>query len=249
MTDPHDPEDGDAPITPEVVKPRGAASRKRRSGEPGGAPGDPADLGDLSGSGDGAAPAGAGAAEGGRPGTMVRLGAMILVALGLMQLFLGGQWALDPDAARCTSARLAIDAAADDDEEFNDVELPDGVDDVEDLECDQAIALASAIPDEEGEEPDGDFPGASQFRTQGIGIAVLGVAQGITGLLVLRTRKRLFRNIALGTAAAGIMLPVLGIVSLLALAFVVFALAFSRDAKAIWGGGGFLRPRPRAGAG
>ena len=43
----------------------------------------------------------------------------------------------------------------------------------------------------------------------------------------------------------GILLPVLGIISLLALAFVVFALAFSRDAKALWGGGSFLRPRPR----
>ena len=174
---------------------------------------------------------------------------MLLVALGLMQLFLGGQWALDPDAARCTSARLALDTANDDDEDFNDVTLPDDVDEIDDLDCDQAIELAGAIPADEGEEPDGEFEGASTFRTQGIGIAVIGLAQAVSGVLVLRTRKRLFRNIALGTAAAGILLPVLGIVSLIALAFVIFSLAFSRDAKAIWGGGSFLRPRPRPEAG
>jgi hypothetical protein len=174
---------------------------------------------------------------------MVRVGAMLLVALGLMQLFLAAQWAFDPDAARCTSARLAIDVANDDDEDFNDVELPDDVDETGDLDCDQAIALAGAIPADEDDQPDGEFTSASTFRTQGIGIGVLGIAQGASGILVLRTRKRLFRNIALGTAAVGILVPVLGIISLLALAFVVFALAFSRDAKAIWGGGSFLRPR------
>jgi hypothetical protein len=243
VTDQHDPDDVDGPITPEVVKGRGAAARKRRGGEP--TDGDAADLGDLSGAGDARGPDDAAPAGTGRPGTMVRIGCMVLVALGLMQVFLGGQWALDPDAARCTSARLAIDTANDDDEDFNDVTVPDDVDEVEDLDCDQAIELAGAIPDEEDEEADGEFTGASTFLTQGIGIAVIGLAQAVSGLLVLRTRKRLFRNIALGAAAAGILLPVLGIVSLLALAFAVFGLAFSRDAKAIWGGGSFLRPRPR----
>ena len=238
MTDQHEPDDVDGPITPEVVKGRGAAARKRRGGEP--TEGEAADLGDLSGGADDGAPA-----DGRRLGTWVRGGAMVLIALGLMQLFLGAQWALDPDAARCTSARLAIDTANDDDEDFNDVTLPDDVDEVEDLDCDQAIELAGAIPDDEDEEADGEFTGASTFRTQGIGITVIGLAQAVFGGLVLRTRKRIFRNIALGTAAAGILLPVLGIISLLALAFVVFALAFSRDAKALWGGGSFLRPRPR----
>jgi hypothetical protein len=242
VTDQHEPDDVDGPITPEVVKGRGAAARKRRGGEP--TDGDAADLGDLSRSaGDG--PDDGAPADGRRLGTWVRGGAMVLIALGLMQLFLGAQWALDPDAARCTSARLAIDTANDDDEDFNDVTLPDDVDEVEDLDCDQAIDLAGAIPDEEDEEADGEFTGASTFRTQGIGITVIGLAQAVFGGLVLRTRKRVFRNIALGTAAAGILLPVLGIISLLALAFVVFALAFSRDAKALWGGGSFLRPRPR----
>lgn len=244
MTDPHDP-DGDEPITPEVVRPRGAAARKRRGGDPAG--GEAADLGDLSGT-DSASAGGAGPA-GGRPGTMVRVGAMVLIALGLMQVIIGGQWTLDPDGARCTSARVAIDTANDDDEDFNDVELPDGVDGTDDLDCDDAIALAGAIPSDEDEEADGEFTEASTFRLQGAGILVIGIAQAVSAFLVLRTRSRLARNVALGAAAAGILLPVLGIISLLGLAFVVFGLAFSRDAKAIWGGGGFLRPRPRPEAG
>lgn len=243
MTDQHDDGASDEPITPEVVRPRGAAGRKRRGDETPLPPDEHPDGagGPLGATGDAVGP--------GRPGLMVRLGCMLLIALGLMQLFLSSQWALDPEGARCTQARFAIDAANDDDEDFNDVALPDDIDDVDDLPCDQAIVLAANIPDEEGEEPDGSFPSASQFRTQGIGITVLGLAQATTGLLVLRTRKRGFRIAALVTAALGIVLPVLGIISLAVLAFVVFALGFSRDAKAIWGGGGFLRPRPSPGAG
>ena len=238
MTDQHEPDgagDGDGPITPEVVRPRGAAGRKRKAGEPAdeGRPGGPVD--DLGGS----APS-----TGGRAGTMVRIAAMLLIALGLMQLFLAGQWVLDPEGARCTAARIAIDAANEDDEDFNDVALPDDVDEVGDLPCAEAIAAAGAIPDDEDDEPEGEFTAASTFRLQGLGIGVIGIAQGVAGFLVLRTQKRVARNVALGAAAAGILLPVLGVISLVALAFVVFALGFSKDAKAIWGGGSFMRPRP-----
>lgn len=252
MSDQHDDPAGDEPITPEVVRPRGAAARKRRRGD-----GDAdagahasaeagADAGADEAGGDGDATRGAPMA---RQAPMVRLGAMILVALGIMQLVLTSQWVIDPEGARCRSARLVVERANDDDEDFNDVELPDGVDDVDDLECDQAIELAGNVPADEDDEPDGEFAEASQFRLQGIGIGVLGLAQAVTGFLVLRTGNRLARNVALGTAAVGILLPVLGIVSLLALAFVVFALAFSKDAKATWGSGGFLRPRPPASGG
>lgn len=251
MTDQHDPDgtgdDADAadgPITPEVVRPRGAAARKRRGADPAG--GEPADLSDL----DPTAGRATGApAPGGRPGTMVRFAAMALVAMGLMQLFIGAQWALSPDSIRCSFARLAIDDANDDDEDFNDVPLPDDAEDAGDVACDEAITLAGAIPADEDDEPDGEFDAESVFRTQGIGMIVVGLAQVPAGFLVLRTLKRVVRNIALGTAAAGMLLPALGILTLAAMAFVVFGLAFSRDAKAIWGGGTFLRPRPSSGAG
>ena len=243
MTDQHDPDDVDGPITPEVVKGRGAAARKRRGGEP--TDGDAADLGDLSGSrrreGARRRRAGGNRAPGDHGPDRLHGAGGPRPHAGVPRRPVGPR----PRRRGCTSARLAIDTANDDDEDFNDVSLPDDVDEVDDLDCDQAIELAGAIPDEEDEEADGEFTGASTFRTQGIGIAVIGLAQAVSGLLVLRTRKRLFRNIALGAAAAGILLPVLGIVSLLALAFAVFGLAFSRDAKAIWGGGSFLRPRPR----
>jgi hypothetical protein len=225
--------DDEGPIKPEVVgSGRGAAARKRRpGGEPVPVPGDAA--GDVT---EDVPPR--------RGGTIFRMGCILLVALGVMELFIASQLVLDPDEARCSAARFRIDAANDDDEDFNDVDLPEGIDDVDDLECVDAIALAGDIPSDEDDEPDGTFPEASSFRTQGLVVGALGLAHGITGFLTLRTRRRAFRTTALIFAAAGILLPVLGIISLLLLAFVVFALAFSRDAKELFGGGsGFFRPR------
>lgn len=225
--------DDEGPITPEVVrKGRGAAARKRKVGDPVPVPDAPTADG----------PAGR------ATGTIFRMGCIMLVALGALELFVASQLVLDPDQARCSAARFRIDGANDDDEDFNDVDLPEGVDDVDDLPCGDAIELAGGIPADEDDEPDGTFPEASTFRTQGLFITGLGLAHGVAGFLTLRTRRRPFRTAALVSAALGILLPVLGLISLLLLAFVVFALAFSADAKAIFGSGpGFLRPRaPRA---
>jgi hypothetical protein len=81
---------------------------------------------------------------------------------------------------------------------------------------------------------------------QGIIVTVLGLGHGLSGFFTLRTRKRLARTIALVFIGVGLLFPVLGIISMLALAFVVFALVFSADARAIFGDrgrGGLLRPR------
>jgi hypothetical protein len=79
-------------------------------------------------------------------------------------------------------------------------------------------------------------------------LVVVGLAQVVTGMLLLRTLRRGHRTAALAAAAAGILLG-LGVLSLAAVAFVVFALVFSRDAKATWGAGSLMRPRPPAEAG
>jgi hypothetical protein len=174
---------------------------------------------------------------------------MLLIALGAMELFVASQFVLDPVEARCRAARFQVESALDDDEEFNDPDMPEGVDEADDLDCDDAIRLAGAIPEDEDDEPDGTFPDSGTFRTQGIIITTVGLGHAVTGFLTLRTRQRWARVAALVFAAVGLLFPVLGLISLVVLAFAVFALAFSADAKAIFGpGSGFFRPRvPRGG--
>jgi hypothetical protein len=230
----------EGPITPEVVR-RGASSRKRRPGQPG----------------DGPAPDDSPAPSPGRPGRgqasgkVFRTACILLIGIGVIEVFLGATRVSDPDAARCTSARFDIDAAIDDDEDFNDVVLPEGVEDADDddLDCDEAIALAGDIPADEDEAADGEFAAASTFRTQGIVLTGLGLAHGLAAFFTLRTRHRTARNLALVTAAAGIFLPILGVVSLIGMLFVVYGLAFSADAKALFprnpDAPSLFRPRPR----
>lgn len=233
------PED-EGPITPEVVR-RGASNRKRRVGPTDGPAPD-----------DGPAPR-----PGRRPareatGRIFRTACILLVGIGVIEVFLGATRVADPDAARCTAARFDLDAAIDDDDDFNDVDLPEGIDDPDDddLGCAEAIALAGDIPAEEDEPADGTFPAADTFRTQGIVLTSLGLAHALASFFTLRTRKRVVRNVALATAAAGIFLPILGIVSLLVMVFVVYALAFSADAKVLFprdpGVPSLFRPRPPA---
>lgn len=234
-TTPGDAAGDDGPITPEVVR-RGASSRKRRVG-PGA---------------DGPAPIPPRGVRGQATGRIFRMGCIFLVGLGVMEVFIGATRAADPDAARCQAARFDIDAANDDDEDFNDVDLPEGIDDAEDddLECNEAISLAGDIPPEEDEAADGSFTAASTFRTQGLVLAGLGLAHALAAFFTLRTRARPVRNVALVTAAAGIFLPILGIISLAGMIFVVFALAFSADAKALFppdpSRPSLFRPRPPA---
>jgi hypothetical protein len=241
MTTDDDTPGDEGPITPEVVR-RGASSRKRRVGQPD----------------DGPAPDDSPSPVPGRPvrgqatGRMFRTACLLLIGIGVIEVFLGATRVTDPEAARCTSARFDIDAANDDDEDFNDVDLPEGVEDADDddLDCDEAVDLAAGIPDDEDEPADGEFPEASTFRTQGIVLAVLGLAHGLAAFFTLRTRSRAVRNFALVTAAAGIFLPILGIVSLLGMLFVVYGLAFSADAKVLFprpaGAPSLFRPRPPA---
>lgn len=244
MTDDDKPQAGDGadegPITPEVVR-RGASARKRRVGG--------------QAAGDGPAPDDSAAptprpVRGRATGTMFRMACLLLVGLGVLEVFLGATRVSDPAGARCDAARFSIDGANDDDEDFNDVDLPEGVEDADDddLDCEDAIALAADIPEDEDEEADGVYPGESTFRTQGLVIAGLGLAHGLAGFFTLRTRKRVVRNFALATAAVAIFLPLLGIVSLALTLFVVFGLAFSADAKAMFppdpNRPGLFRPRP-----
>lgn len=235
--------DDEGPITPDSVQQprRGAAGRKRRSGgdtgDTGGADAGAGDLSDLSGAGDPPA-------RSRSTGTMFRAGCLALIALGVLSLILAGRYVLDPESAQCTLARAAIEDANDDDEDFNDVTLPEGIDDVDDLDCAEAVELAGGIPAEEDEEADGEFVTESALRTQGLLVSGIGIGQAVFGFLTLRTQRKRMRTVALVFTALGILLPVLQLISVVLLAFVVFALVFSADAKAIFGQSSLFRPRP-----
>jgi hypothetical protein len=169
---------------------------------------------------------------------------MLLTLLGVLELGVAAPLVFDPDQAQCTAARFRIDDAIDDDEDFNDVDLPEGANEADDIACADAVELAGQVPTDEDEEADGTFPDPSAFRTQGLIVSVLGIAHGVAGFITLRTRSRAWRTAALVLAALGLLFPVLAIISMLLVAFVVYALAFSRDSKELFGvGGGFLRPR------
>lgn len=184
----------------------------------------------------------------GRPATgrMFRIGCFLLVALGAFELFFAAPLAINPDNARCTAARFQINEANDDDETFNDIELPQDADDADDIPCDEAIDLAGTIPDNEDEPADGTFTEAATFRTQGVIFLLLGLGHGLSGFFTLRTRTRRNRTVALIFTALGLVFPTLGLFSMVAAVFVVYALLFSADARVIFGpaSGGLFRPRP-----
>jgi hypothetical protein len=234
----------EGPITPEVVR-RGAAGRKRRVGagtEP-----------------DGPAPDDAPAPVPGRPrreatGRIFHMGAILLVGVGVLELGLAVPAVLDPGAARCASARTSIDLANDDDDTFNDVDLPEGVDDADDVECDEALSLAARIPDDEDDEPAADAEyriTESAIVTQSAIFSVHGIASGVVGFLLRRRPKRALRNVALVLVAIAVLpLIQLQIIGLAIIAFLVYALAFSADAKVLFPRDpdmpSMFRPRPPA---
>ena len=215
-----DPGDDEGPIKPEVVgSRRGAAGRKRpRPGDATSATEPDADV----------RPTGS--------RSIFRIGCIALAALGLLLAIQGGIQASDPEATQCLNARGALLNDADD--RLDDDELDDRRDEIDDLECDQVFAEAADLEDYSP-------PTDNAVRTLGGITIAIGVVQVVSGLMTARTRSRGWRIAALAAAVPIVALAFLtGNILLLALSgFVVYALAFSRDAKSIFGSGpGFLRP-------
>lgn len=252
MTD-ETPTDGEAaddgPITPEVVK-RGASARKRRVGQ----------------GADGPAPDDEPVPAPGRPlraatGRTFARGCTVLAGLGILVMVNGVFLAADPAGVRCDSARRTVESALDDDEEFNDVDLPEGTDadELDDLDCDVAIELAGQVPTDEDDEPSGDWITEGAIRNYGLVYAGAGVALGVVGFLLLRGRTRPLRTAALVLTVVGVLVlaPAMTLAGLplgLPMAvYVIFALGFSADAKAMFppdpNRPGLFRPRPPRAAG
>lgn len=176
---------------------------------------------------------------------MVRIGFTLLIAIGALVAIAGFRLISDPEDFVCESARTQIDNELDEDEPNPAVAGIDP-DDVDDLPCAEAEAIAAEFEDVATEDT---------ARSFGTGALIAGSLMIASGAYALVVRTRRGRNIALAIAAIGIIpstLFGLGLIGLFVMGFVVYAIGFSRDAKAAFGvvggaraagGGGLFRPR------
>jgi hypothetical protein len=183
-----------------------------------------------------------------RWGNVVAVASILLVLTGIVLFSLSVPRVVDPDSWVCTMSRVAVDDANDDDDAWNDVDL-DGAESADDLSCDDAIALADSIPTSEDGDETLTVSSAGATRAFGIVAALLGLVQVVGGLGTAMTRSFVYRRVAITGAIVGLIAPVLGFLSLVIIAFVIWALLFSRTAKQIWGEIRFLggsRRSPKA---
>jgi hypothetical protein len=161
----------------------------------------------------------------------VRIGCVVLGTLGLLNLFLGARTAADPDGAQCGQARATL-------------EDEDEVEDGSDVPCDDAVAQVNDLAASNDDVDEVTTEGT--IRTFGLVIAFIGLVQAGGALATARIRSKAARLVALVGAAAGILFSTLGILGIPILGFVVYAIFFSADARAVFGDPGgprMFRPR------
>ena len=168
-----------------------------------------------------------------RPPTVIRAACLLLLVVGLASVMFSMPVVVDPSAARCTLARTWIDQANTDKKDWNNVDI--GGREPKDVPCDEAIPVADGIRTKEKDESKtATVPSDGVLRIQNVLAVIMGAGQAAAGFIVLRKLSRQARNLALGFGGAGVILQVLGIISLAVFAFVVYALAFSPASREIW---------------
>ena len=173
-----------------------------------------------------------GRGTGGLP-PVIRAACLLLIVTGLASVAFSFPVVLDPAAARCHLARTWVDEANKDKKDWNNVDV--GGRKPKDVPCDEAIRLADGIKTKEKDPAKtAAMPGESALRIQNVVAMLIGIGQGAAGFTLMRTLGRMPRNLALGFGGAGIIMQVLGIISLGVFAFVVYALAFSPASREIW---------------
>jgi hypothetical protein len=173
-------------------------------------------------------------------GRTVRIGLFTLGLLGLLATILGVLTATNPDQGVCASARAELQDANGEDGEDGEVELDD--DAIDDLECEDAIAQAETLEDV-------SLPSEATYRTSGTLGVVVGLAQLVGALWTLRTMQKRARMVALVGTGLGIIIlgTLLFPIGIVLFGFVVYAILFSADARAVFGDPGGPRLfRPRA---
>ncbi len=175
----------------------------------------------------------------GRWSNVVGYACIGLVLVGIVLFSASVPRIIDPEAWICSMSRAAIDDANEDDDTWNDVDLGEAAS-ADDLTCDDAVRLAGGIPT--SEDGDDTLTVASPSTTRSFAMvgAALGLLQVVGGLGTAVTHSRAFRRVAISSAIVGLIAPVLGILSLLLIGFVIWAITFSPTAKQIWGELSFL---------
>lgn len=164
-------------------------------------------------------------------GRTVRMGCILLIVIGALGLFIGGSLATDPDGSQCTQARRILE---DEEEE----------EDAGEVECAEAVSRAEALDEADEDDEVASVLSESGIRTQGLVLVGIAVLQIVGALLTMRTHARRLRVVALVGTALGIVFSPLGILGILPLGFIVYAIYFSADARAVFGEPAGLRRRP-----
>lgn len=169
----------------------------------------------------------------GRWGNAVGAGSVALITVGILLIAAHVPVVQDPDGWLCSGARGAIERANDDDEDYNDVDLGDAGS-VDDLDCDEALALAGTIRVDADSDDTLSITSSSAARTIGIVGVLIGLVLVAGGVGTVSTHNRWFRRA--GLIGAVVALPFVGLlIGPLLVGFVIWSLYFSARARAIWG--------------
>ena len=152
--------------------------------------------------------------------------------VGLVSVLFSFPVMLGPANARCQLSRAWLDDANTDKKDWNNVDT--GGAKAEDLPCPDAIRLVEQVPLNEKATKRVKVPSESALRIQNAVAIVMGAGQAASGFFVVRSLSRRARTAAIAFSAAGIILQVLGILSLGVFVFVVYAFAFSPASREIW---------------
>ena len=163
---------------------------------------------------------------------IIRGACILLLIVGAVTIMFSAPVVLDPANARCHLARTWLDDANTDSKAWNNVDT--GGQKAKDLACPDAIRLVGQIKLKEKGTKTASLPSDSALKIQNGVAIVMGLGQGVAGVLVLRSLSRGARNVAIAFSAFGIVLQILGIFSLLVFVFVVYAFTFSTASRDLW---------------
>ncbi len=162
---------------------------------------------------------------------VIRAGCVVLIGLGVMSLLLAFPALVNPGGVRCSLARAVVEDANADEEDFNDVDT--GGRQVKNLNCEEAVTLAQQVRRSEKNDRTVTIPSTALIRNRAIMSAIVAIGQIVTGFLTITLQRR-WRTAALIFTVLGVVVPVLGLLSVAVLGFVVYALGFSSAAREIW---------------
>ena len=174
-----------------------------------------------------------------RPFPIIRAACILLVVVGVLSVVLSFPTVISPSGARCQLSRSWLDEVNNDDKEWNNVDTgvprdKDGKVLAKNLSCAEAIRFADQIPLKEKSDKTASVPGETALRIQAAMAVLMSAGQAVAGVILMRRLSRQARNVAIAFTAVGIILRILGVISIGVFVVVVYALAFSSVSRQIW---------------